>query len=47
MTASSSESPYPAMRTETFFPGRLNPAFDVDDKKKGLVTTEFFGFVMR
>ena len=33
------------MRNETFYPGRDNTAFDVNEKKKRLVTIEFLGFV--
>jgi hypothetical protein len=33
------------MRNETFYSGRHNTAFEVDEKKKRLVTIEFFGVV--
>ena len=33
------------MRNETFYPARHNTDFEVDEKKKRLVTIEFFGFV--
>jgi hypothetical protein len=45
MSASPSESPYPALRNETFYPGRHNTDFELDERKKRLVTIEFLGFV--